>query len=131
MGAAETSSRPPASGKTLPNGIDVRSGQVVLRVTAIRDDVLRVRLGTKGQLPEDASWAVSQDARGQSAEVVKETEGNTFGFRTRSLRVRIEQVGLRLTISDLEGNVLQEDPSGWPAEFHGDTFRVYKKMPAD
>jgi len=131
VGATGASSRPPASSKSLPNGIDVRSGQVVLRVTAIRDDVLRVRLGTKGQLPEDASWAVSQDARGQSAEVIKEMEGNTFGFRTRSLRVRIERAGLHLTISDLEGNVLQEDPAGWPTEFHGDTFRVYKKMPAD
>src|SRR5262245_19169921 len=47
-----TASRP------LANGIEIHSGAAVMQITALRDDVLRVRVGPAGQLPEDASWAV-------------------------------------------------------------------------
>lgn len=47
-----TSSRP------LLNGIELRSGPAIMQITALRDDVLRVRVGAAGQLSEDASWAV-------------------------------------------------------------------------
>ncbi|MGB7549272.1 MAG: hypothetical protein WBM14_16160, partial [Terracidiphilus sp.] len=40
------------------NGIEIRCGDAVVRITALRDDVLRVRVGPAGELPEDASWAV-------------------------------------------------------------------------
>ena len=49
--------------KALPNGIELTSGTTILQVTALRDDVLRVRAGHSGQLPEDASWAVLPEAR--------------------------------------------------------------------
>ena len=39
------------------NGIEIHSGPAVLQITALRDDVLRVRVGPAGQFPEDASWA--------------------------------------------------------------------------
>ncbi len=117
--------------KSFPNGIELHRGPTVLRVSAIRDDVLRVRLGFKGQLPEDASWSVAPEIRQQSVSTIAETNGSSLGFRTQALRVRIDRASLNMNIADLDGNVLQEDAPGWPAEFHGDTFRVYKKMPAD
>ena len=46
------------SSKPITNGIEVRSENAVMHVTALRDDVLRVRVGPLGLLPEDASWAV-------------------------------------------------------------------------
>src|SRR5260370_40426344 len=61
-------STPPAPAQTtpalkpLPNGIELTSGSTILQVTALRDDVLRVRAGHEGHLPEDASSAVLPDA---------------------------------------------------------------------
>jgi alpha-glucosidase (family GH31 glycosyl hydrolase) len=125
--AAENS----ATTKLLPNGIEVRRNGAILQVAALRDDVLRVRLAVKGELPEDASWAVPIEIRRQAVEVIPEIAPDAVGFRTKTLRVRIERATLRLSTTDLEGNVLQEDEPGWPVEFHADSFRVFKKMPAD
>jgi len=120
------------SGTTpLPNGLQVKSGNAILEVRAMRDDVVRVRVGLKDKLPEDASWAVLAGARQSSANVVAENNSETVGFRTNTLRVKIARRDLRLSVSDLEGNILQEDAEGWPVTFHGQDFRVYKKMPED
>jgi len=117
--------------KALPNGVEVHHGKMLLQVVALRDDVLRVREVLEGELPEDSSWAVPAQIRHQSVEVTPETAVDSVGFHTKVLRVRVERATLRLSITDLEGNVLQEDAAGWPAEMHGTTFRVYKEMPAD
>src|SRR4029077_14745664 len=96
-----------------------------------RDDVLRVRQAFNGELSEDASWAVPSQIRHLTAEVTPENAPDAFGFHTKTLRVRVERTTLRLSITDLQGNMLQEDAPGWPLESHGNEFRVYKKMPPD
>jgi alpha-glucosidase len=104
---------------------------MLLQVVALRDDVLRVRESENGELPEDASWVVPAQVRHQAIDVIPEAVPDSVGFHTKALRVRIEPATLRLSIEDLQGNVLQEDAAGWPTEFHGNTFRLFKKMPAD
>lgn len=117
--------------RPLANGIEISSGQSIIQITALRDDVIRVRIGRNGALPEDASWAVLPAARQQHATVTADNSNAAVGFRTKNLRVQIERSRLRLIVSDLQGNILQEDASGWPAEFHGKAFRIYKRMPLD
>lgn len=115
----------------LRDGIEVRSGQAVIRVQALRDDVIRIRVSENGTLPEDASWAVLASARSESVDVTTESDENSVGFRTRVLRVSIQRKTLRFSLADLNGNILQQDAAGWPAEFHGNAFRIYKSMPPD
>src|ERR1700675_3721504 len=117
--------------KALPNGIEVRHAGMLLQVLALRDDVLRVRLAANGELPEDESWAVPAEIRRQRVEVTPDATPDIVGFHTKTLSVRIERATLRLSTTDLLGNVLQEDADGWPAEFHSNAFRVFKKMPLD
>jgi alpha-glucosidase len=117
--------------RILPNGIEVSKNAAILQVIALRDDVLRIRLAFSGGLPEDASWAVGAEIRHQSVEVSAESRPEAWGFRTKLLRVQIDRGTLGLTVSDLQGNVLQQDEPGWPAEFHGSSFRVFKKMPTN
>jgi alpha-glucosidase len=136
MGSVLAGKRSPAQeesgvSKALSNGIEVRLGKMILQVVALRDDVLRVRQAINGELAEDASWAVSPQVRHLTAEVTPENTPDAFGFHTKTLRVRVERATLRLTITDLQGNVLQEDAAGRPLESHGNEFRLYKKMPAD
>ncbi|MGH9514883.1 MAG: hypothetical protein ACRD3P_04295 [Terriglobales bacterium] len=128
---ARTELRELSSSRALPNGVEVNSGKAIIQITALRDDVIRVRIGREGTLPEDASWAVLPSARQARANVTPDNTKAAVGFRTKNLRVQIERATLRLLVTDLQGNILQEDAAGWPAEFHDKAFRIYKKMPFD
>jgi alpha-glucosidase len=113
--------------RALPNGIEVTSGETILQVTALRDDVLRVRAGRAVHLPEDASWAVLPEAR--TASVKTTMDGSSgMGFRTGKLHVHVD-ADLRLTVSDLSGNVLQRDSR--PMQWDGHAFHVYKEKAQD
>ncbi len=117
--------------KPIANGIEIRSEGAVMQVTALRDDVLRVRVGPHGQLPEDASWAVLTEVRTASISVSAEEDSESIGFRTAALRVRVDRATMRLRVTDLNGTLIQEDALGRPVEFHGSSFRVYKRMAPD
>jgi alpha-glucosidase len=99
------------------------------QITALRDDVLHIRIARKGVLPEDASWAVLAGARHSSVPVTAEISKDHFGFRTHTLVVEVDKQTLELKVSDLAGNILQQDAR--PVRFDGDAFRVYKSMPPD
>jgi alpha-glucosidase len=112
----------------LPNGIQISEHGTVLEITALRDDVLRVRAGNDGKLPEDASWAVLPSARTSSVQTVPESSDGHIGFHTASLRVTCDAM-LRLTISDLAGKILQQDAR--PIEWNGRGFHIYKQKFGD
>ncbi len=113
-----------AQAQPASNGLTVTSGSLTLRVTALRDDVLRVRMWKGDQAPEDASWAVLPSSRTASVQVHAEARG----FTTGKLRVSVDDQ-LRLTVADLDGNVLQQDAA--PVEWDGTRFRVTEQHPGD
>src|SRR5579862_416614 len=114
--------------KPLANGIEIHSGTAVMQITALRENVLRVRVGPDGHLPEDASWAVLPEARSNTSPVSAEADSTSIGFHTTALRVWVELATMHLRVSDLNGTVVQEDVANRPIEFHGPAFRVYKSM---
>jgi alpha-glucosidase len=120
-----TASRPTS------NGIEIRSGSAILQITALRDDVVRVRLGPAGQLPEDASWAVLSSSRTATVNVTPESNSASVGFKTAKLHVAIHKDPFGLTVTDLAGHIIAEDLSGRPIEYHGASFRVYMRSPED
>ena len=117
--------------RSIPNGIEIRSGVALMQITALRDDVLRVRVGPSGQLPEDASWAVLPAARTASIAVAADNGSTSVGFKTAKLKVSVKKDPLELTVTDLDGRVIVQDLPGRPVEFHGSAFRVYHRSPAD
>ena len=119
------------SAKALPNGLELHSGPAILQITALRDDVIRVRASASGTLPEDASWAMLTAARTATVAVKPESSANTTGFSTAKLHVAVDRHTLGLTVTDLAGNVISEDLPERPIEFHGAEFRVYKQSPED
>ena len=114
----------------LNNGVELHEAGATLRITALRDDVLRVRI-TKGDvLPEDASWAVLPASRTASIAVAPETTSAVAGFRTATAHVAVDRRNGMLRITDLNGRVLREDAA--PVEFRTDgSFRLTEAMPAD
>ena len=117
--------------RSLPNGIEIRCGSAVMVVTALRDDLLRVRVGATGTLPEDASWAVLEQPRTSKVTVKPEISERSLGFVTTKLRVAFQRQPLGMTVTDLAGNIIAEDIPERPIEFHGAGFRVYKRSAED
>ena len=117
--------------RLMVNGIEIRCGSAILQITALREDVVRVRVGPLGQLPEDASWAVLAASRTASIAVMPESNANTLGFRTAKLRVTVRKEPMELSVTDLAGHVLAEQLPERPIEFNGAEFRVFLKSPSD
>jgi alpha-glucosidase len=117
-----------ANSQALRDGIELQAGSANLRITALRDDIIRVRIAA-GALPEDSSWAVLSEARGKSVEVKPTQDATSVGFRTAVLDVRVERNPLRIVIRDLAGNVISADAVGRPTRFQVGGFSVFKQMP--
>jgi alpha-glucosidase len=115
---AQTAGTLPTAAHT-PTGIELSDSTLTLRIDALRPDVLRVRIYPNGHPAEDASWAVLPGARTARIEVTSEPTG----FSTADLRVAVTP-DLRLTVSDLHGNVLQSD--ALPVTWSADGFKVTK-----
>lgn len=111
-------------------GIEVRDGKLLLRVDAVADDLLRVRIAADGRLAEDASWAVSQEMRAQHVAVRPLDDAGTPGFRTATLAVRIARDPLRLIIEDGQGRIVSADTVTAPVVMQGRAFTLRKAMPA-
>ena len=120
-----TASRP------LPNGLELRSGSAIVQITALRDDIVRLRVGPAGDLPEDASWAVLPSARTSSVSVTPESSDASVGFRTAKLRVTVQKVPFALDVADLDGHTLLNELPNRPIEYNGASFRAYFKSPDD
>src|SRR3984885_547874 len=126
------SSRAPVAAaqvSTLPNGMEVSRGELHEEITALRDDVLRIRLWRGDAPPEDASWAVLASARHASVPVAAANSAGRYGFRTSTLAVEVNSETLEVSVRDSAGNLLQKDAQ--PVQFAGNTFRLCKTMPLD
>jgi len=108
----------------LPSGIEASSGGVSLRVDALSDDILRVRVTRDGRWPEDASWAVRPEARRQSVAVRPTPDG----FATGAVAVHLDPRTLQLTVADLQGRTILGDALG-PLRFDGSRFELRKALP--
>ena len=113
--------------RPLPDGVEFRIGDVIERITAVRDDVIRVRVGPHGVLPEDASWAVLPAARTAHASVTP----TPTGFATKVVVVRVDPTDGRLTIEDRSGQTILADSSDRHLSYSGKTFEVRQVLPAD
>jgi alpha-glucosidase len=119
----------PTSFSALADGIAIEDGSAREEITAVHDNVIRVRISRTGTMPENSSWAVLPGPLHSQINVMPEFSGEYFGFRTASLTVQVDRRDLRLTVRDLSGTIVQQD--ALPVRFQGATFRVYKTMPLD
>jgi alpha-glucosidase len=102
------------------SGITATADGVTLQVTALREDIVRVRMWQGNTAPEDASWVVLPEARTSTVPVTPQA----LGFTTKSLNVTLSD-HLQLTVADLQGNVLQKDAA--PVLWQGTRFTVSKQ----
>ena len=117
------------SAEPLRNGIRLHAGDAVEEITALRDDVVRVRLSRTGTLPEDASWAVLPKARQNPATVQPLSTAEDVGFRTKQGQIVVRRSDMTLTLRDAAGHILQKQAR--PVCFRGSSFTLTNVMPED
>jgi alpha-glucosidase len=117
--------------KPLPGGLEIRCGAVVTRLTALRDDIIRVQISAPGVQDPAGSWAVLPASRDARAAVTGADDGAGVGFDTGWVKVRVAPGASTLTIYDLEGEVLLADAASGGIEIRPSGFTLAKAAPAD
>jgi alpha-glucosidase len=108
------------------SGIEAGSGTASIRINALTDAIIRVRVGRSGEFGEDASWSVPAAVRHQSVSV----QPTSDGFRTRLLAVHLDRRTLQLTVTDLQGHVIVADTQR-PISLDGQSFTLRKALPVN
>ena len=110
--------------RSVPAGAEATSNGTSIRVEALTDSILRVRVAPDGRWSEDASWAVPQAVRAERAPVRAAADG----FSTGSLVVHIDPSSLALTVTDPQGRTIVADEPR-PVRFDGPRFTLAKALP--
>jgi alpha-glucosidase len=114
----------PSAAQTPLTGIEASNGAATIRVTALTDSILRVRIARGRDFGEDASWAVLPAVRRESVPVRVTPDG----FQTAAIAVHLDRRTLQLTISDLQGRTIVADAPNAIA-VNGSSFSLRKLLP--
>jgi alpha-glucosidase len=110
-----------------PDGVELTSGSAKVRITAVRDGVIRVRVVPRGEFPKDASWAVIEKPEPQTISI-EESQDN-IRIRAGSVSVIVSKSPLLIRFADAKGDAILEDERSLPMAWNGSRFRIWKKMP--
>ena len=103
---------------------------VILKLTVLRDSLIRFRYTTKGYFSNDFSYAIDE-GHSHGYNHLEITEEDTYyQITTNKVICKIQKIDLRSFIYDLKGNVLLEDELGfhWEEsyEFGGNIVKMSK-----
>ncbi|WP_158729753.1 MULTISPECIES: glycoside hydrolase family 31 protein [unclassified Flavobacterium] len=89
------------------------SNSVILKVTVLRDSLIRFRFTTKGYFSNDFSYAIDKShSHGYNFLEVSEHE-EFYQIKTSKVKCRIEKSDMRLSIYDLEDTIILVDELGF------------------
>src|SRR5579864_2660051 len=97
-----------AAGSVASGSVEVRQGDLHERVTALRDDIVRITMWRGNSVPEDASWAVPATVRHGSVPVSQWRDNARMALRTAVLTVEIDTKTLEITVRDRNGDIVQQ-----------------------
>ena len=111
----------------LSDGIELSAGKAKVRITAVREDVFRVRVAADGNFPKDFSWAVI--AEPVSLTVKIEETGDSVKVSAGNTIVRVKKTPLLIDFLDAAGNLIVADEPALPMAWDGARIHIWKKMP--
>jgi len=114
----------------LADGVELQAGSAAVRVTAVTNSTIRLRLAPQGIFPSDFSWAVVPSSVASPRVTVQQTS-RIIEFSTSEIKVRIAKSPLRIAVLDRSDHVLCEDAPEHGMAWNGSEVRVWKTMPAD
>jgi len=122
-----------ASGALYAETVDrmvLSRGGVVLEVTAPSSGIMRIRAG-RGNLPEDASWAVPAEKRGTHLPMSVTRGAEVVQLRAANIGARIDLRTLKADVLDGGGKLLLADLAGRTAVSGEGGFRMRARLSGD
>jgi alpha-glucosidase len=107
------------------HGLAAKGAYGVIEIVALRDDVLRLRVGPQGTLPPDESWAALAASRQSGAKVRPDGDN---GFATQTVSVRIDAASGAFAVTDLAGREIAASSAA--SRPLGNGFRVDLRLAA-
>ena len=117
--------------RPLQGGVEIRAGVAITRLTALRDDIIRVQVTAPGVPDREGSWAVLPQSRAAQVTVVGADDEAGVGFDTGRMKVRVARATSALTIYDSDGATILADASSGGVEIRPSGFTLAKAAPAD
>jgi len=86
---------------------------VILEVTVMRDSAIRFRYATEHVFEPDFSYAISDDVSLGYNELNIDEEPAEYVITTGKIKIYIKKANLKIQITDLEDNIINEDEQGF------------------
>jgi alpha-glucosidase len=113
----------------LKDGMELTAGPAKVRITAVREGVVRVRVAPNGKFPEDFSWAVSQSP--DPPAVLIENRATETRMTAGDIKVVVNAAPLLISFTNAAGVPILEDQPSLPMAWDGENIHVWKRMPLD
>src|SRR6516165_9613254 len=84
------------SSRIIDNGIEFHTPEATIRITALDQDVLRLRYTRQSNFPTDFSFAVVSETGFVAPKITPFKNTNEVGFSTSKLKVKVERSNARL-----------------------------------
>jgi alpha-glucosidase len=112
-------------------GIEVETENGRVQITALQDDVIRVRATRTSEFPATYSYAVLPAPAGSQSPSTVKTQETADGVEldTAALRVRIDRRNSLVSFMGTDGALIARDSA--PITWRGDEFTVTRSMPPD
>lgn len=111
----------------LPDGVELVSGKAKVRITFVREGIVRIRVAPNGAFPKDESWAIVETP--QPPPVSVEESADNVTASAGDVVATIRKATLLVNFSDSHGNTMLADEPSLPMAWDGERIRVWKKMP--
>ena len=111
----------------LSDGVELSSGNAKVRVSFIREGIVRVRVAPHGTFPPDHSWAIVQAPLPPTVSV--QDSPTEVKLSSGDVAVTVQKSTLLVAFLDAGGNVVLADEPSMPMAWNGDRIKVCKKMP--
>ena len=117
--------------RLVTNGVELQSEGAAVRITALSPSVVRVRYSREGEFKDRSSFAVVSDSGFSQPAVHVSEQADSVIIDTGAFNVRVEKAATRVVFEDHSGKAVLEDQPGSPVSWNGNSFRIWKTMPAD
>lgn len=113
--------------ETRPDGVELTSGEAKVRVTYVREGIVRVRVAPRGNFPKDESWAIVEKLQPPAVSV--KDSSNQVTLSSGDVRVTIHKSPLLVDFADGHGRAVVRDEPSLPMAWDGERVKVWKTMP--
>jgi alpha-glucosidase len=115
--------------ETLKDGMVLTAGKARVRISAVRDGIVRVRVAPTGTFPKDFSWAIVQAPEAPPVSVEEGTR--EVRMVAGEITVLVNKSPLLIKFLNKSGATVLEDDPSLPMAWNGENIHVWKRMPLD